>query len=54
MAKHGLSEAVEIWEDMKAQFSERNYAERYGHHYDRRYPMQDDWQERRDRMGRYM
>lgn len=59
MAKEGLMEACEIWEDMKAQFSER-YGERWsprdGMQY--RHGMSErDWdmQERRgrDSMGRY-
>lgn len=55
MAKEGVMEACEIFEDMKAQFSERGgYGERYG----RRYGHRDDWDgmdERRgrDSMGRY-
>jgi hypothetical protein len=62
-AKHGLSEAFEIWEDMKEQFSERDdrydergsYGERYNMrdgYYGREY---DDMHERRRRnsMGRY-
>lgn len=57
MAKEGVMEACEIFEDMKAQFSERgSYGERYGHRggYSRR----EDWDgmdERRgrDSMGRY-
>lgn len=62
-AKSGLMEACEIWEDMKAQFSERNYSERWtpsedGMQY-RRGMYERDWDggvyERRgrDSMGRY-
>lgn len=36
-AKSGIKEACEIWEDMKEEFSERRYSERYSHR-DR-----DDW-----------
>lgn len=63
-AKSGLMEACEIWEDMKAQFSERGgYGERdYGHgergSYMRggyRHGEWDEMDERRgrDSMGRY-
>lgn len=60
-AKHGLSEAYEIWEDMKEQLAERGDYSRYSHrdHYDERgYYRHDDWDgmpERRgrDSMGRY-
>lgn len=50
MAKEGIMKAVEVFEDMKAQFSER-----YGH---RGYMRREDWDgmdERRgrDSMGRY-
>lgn len=59
MAKAGIKEACEIYEDMKAQFSERSYGERgygergYGHY------RREDWdgmEERRSRdsRGRYM
>ena len=64
MAKHGLAEAYEIWEDMKDQFSERSgsYGERYGERggYYRRDDYHgrdwDDMSERRyrDSRGRYM
>jgi len=62
-AKSGLMEACEIWEDMKAQFSERggSYGERYssGENDFRRGMYERDWDggmyERRgrDSMGRY-
>ena len=62
LAKSGLMEACEIWEDMKAQFSERggSYGERYSHRgggYGERYG-ERDWDEMserryRDSMGRY-
>ena len=54
MAKEGIMEACELFEDMKAQFSERGgYGERYSQRYSNR-----DWDgmsERRgrDSMGRY-
>lgn len=54
MAKEGIMEACEIWEDMKAQFSERgSYGERYSQRYNNR--DWDDMHERRgrDSMGRY-
>lgn len=54
MAKSGLKEACEIWEDMKAQFSERGeYGERmrYRDEYDR----DPHYEERsRDRRGRWI
>ena len=50
MAKSGIKEACEIWEDMKSEFSERRYSERYGH---RDHDKWDDMYERRDSMGRY-
>lgn len=46
MAKSGLMEACEIWEDMKAQFSERS--SRYGE----RYRERDHYGERRGYYGR--
>ena len=40
MAKKGIKEACEIFEDMKDQFGERRgYEERYDHRYDHRYDM---------------
>lgn len=56
MAKEGLKEACEIFDEMKEQFSERSYGERGGSHmrgYRRR--EWDDMEERRgrDSMGRY-
>ena len=69
MAKAGLKEACEIWEDMKEQFSERggHYSERYSQRdgYGERYPMRgyngrewddDEMHERRYRnsRGQYM
>lgn len=65
-AKSGLAEACEIWEDMKAQFSERGerYGERYHerdrfgerHGYYGREWDDDEMHERRyrDSRGRYM
>lgn len=58
MAKQGLTEACEIWEDMKAQLSERGgYGERYSQRYGERYSSRewDEMPERRgrDSMGRY-
>lgn len=59
MAKSGLMEACEIWEDMKAQFSERgSYGERHGSYMRGGYSRRDDWDEMderrgRDSMGRY-
>jgi len=62
MAKSGLMEACEIWEDMKAQFSQRgSYGERWtpsedGMQYRRgMYERDYDMYERRgrDSMGRY-
>lgn len=62
MAKSGIKEACEIWEDMKSEFSERgSYGDRYSHH-DGHSRMSgysgrdwDDMDERRyrDSMGRY-
>ena len=55
MAKEGIMEACELFEDMKSQFSERGgYGERYSQRYDRG----RDWDEMperrgRDSMGRY-
>lgn len=62
MAKEGIMDACEVFEDMKAQFSERGgYGERsYGERYGSRgsYRRREDWEgmdERRgrDSMGRY-
>lgn len=56
MAKEGIMEACEVFEDMKAQFGEGGgYGERYG---SRGYGHREDWDgmsERRgrDSMGRY-
>ena len=58
MAKAGIKEACEIFEDMKEQFSERGDYSRYSNrdHYYRR----EDWDEMmperryRDSRGRYM
>ena len=57
MAKEGIKEACEIFEEMKAQFSERSYGERGSSHM-RGYYRDGDWDrmdERRgrDSMGRY-
>ena len=55
-AKSGLMEACEIWEDMKDQFSERDWNERSDYRMRGSYRNRDDWDdysERRDRMGRY-
>lgn len=56
MAKSGLMEACEIWEDMKAQFSERGgrYGERYGERdrYGERYSQRGNYGERRGYYGR--
>jgi hypothetical protein len=41
MAKEGIKEACEIFEDMKAQFSERGYGERGAQM--RGYSRRDDW-----------
>ena len=59
MAKSGIKEACEIWEDMKSEFSERgSYGERYSHRggysprgYDREWDGMDE--RHRDSMGRY-
>ena len=48
MAKEGIMEVCEVYEDMKAQFGER-YGERYGNRYGHR----EDMDERRGSMGRY-
>jgi len=58
MAKQGIKEACEIFEEMKEQFSERgSYGERYSQRYGERYSSRDmdDMYERRgrDSMGRY-
>ena len=67
MAKSGIKEACEIWEDMKSEFSERrgSYGERYGERgsYGERYGERGDYSRRdwdemserryRDSMGRY-
>lgn len=57
MAKEGVKEACEIFEDMKAQFSERSYGERGGSQMRGGYSRRDDWdyEERRgrDSIGRY-
>lgn len=47
MAKEGIMEACEIFEDMKEQFSERGG---YGERYSQRYSQRGDYGER----GRYM
>jgi len=55
MAKSGIKEACEIWEDMKSEFSERgSYHDRYDERYRGR-EWDDDMRERRmrDSMGRY-
>ena len=53
MAKEGIMEVCDLYEEMKSQFSERGYGERYGNRYGHR----EDWDmyERRgrDSMGRY-
>ena len=58
MAKSGIKEACEIWEDMKSEFSERgSYGDRYHERSHRGYYGRewDDMDERRSRdsMGRY-
>ena len=62
MAKSGIMEACEIFQDMKDQFSERGDYGRYSNrdHYGERggYYRRDDWDEMserryRDSMGRY-
>lgn len=62
MAKEGIKEACEIFEDMKSQFSERSsYGERYsqrGDYGERGHYSPRDWDEMperryRDSMGRY-
>lgn len=58
MAKAGIKEACEIYEEMKEQFSERGgYGERYSQRYGERYSGRewDEMPERRgrDSMGRY-
>lgn len=58
MAKAGIKEACEIFEEMKEQFSERGgYGERYSQRYGERYSGRewDEMPERRgrDSMGRY-
>ena len=51
MAKSGLMEACEIWEDMKSQFSERGgYSERGGSYGERWSPSEDGMQYRRGGM----
>lgn len=58
MAKHGIKEATEIFEDMKEQFSERGDYARYSNrdHYYHREDWDDMMPERRyrDSRGRYM
>lgn len=58
MAKEGIMEACEVFEDMKAQFGERGgYGERYGNRggYGHREGLDDgmDMRRGRDSMGRY-
>ncbi len=58
MAKEGIMEACEVFEDMKAQFSERGYGSRGGYSGRGGYGQREDWDgmdERRgrDSMGRY-
>ena len=45
MAKAGIKEACEIFEEMKSQFGERSYGERYSSRYSYREP-DHDWDER--------
>lgn len=55
-AKAGLMEACEIWEDMKDQFSERDWNDHADYRMRGGYRSRDDYgdyDERRDRMGRY-
>ena len=47
MAKEGIMEACEIFEDMKAQFSER------GNYGSRNYSRREDWNDMDERRGRY-
>ncbi len=49
MAKSGLMEACEIWEDMKAQFSERDGMSQRGSYGERRMYRRDEY----DRDPRY-
>lgn len=58
MAKEGIMEACEVFEDMKAQFGERSYGSRGGYSGRGGYGQREDWDgmdERRgrDSMGRY-
>ncbi len=61
MAKSGLMEACEIWEDMKAQFSERGgYSQRGGSYGERRMYRRDEYdrdqmdERSRDSRGRWI
>ena len=59
MAKAGIKEACEIFEDMKEQFSERGDYSRYSNRDRYGYSHRDDWDEMserryRDSRGRYM
>ena len=47
MAKKGIKEACEIFEDMKEEFGERGYGERYHSRNSREWEEDDDMQERR-------
>ena len=50
MAKSGLKEACEIWEDMKSEFSERgSYHDRYMPGYDERRYYGREWDDMRER-----
>lgn len=53
MAKEGIMEVCDVYEDMKAQFGER-YGERYGSRYGHREDWDDmDMRRGRDSRGRY-
>lgn len=62
-AKASIHEACDIFGDMKEEFGERGYGERYDGRYSSRsgdygerehYHRDSDWGERRDSRGRYM
>ena len=59
MAKEGLMEACEIWEDMKAQFSERDGMPQRGSYGERRMYRRDEYdrgmdERSRDSRGRWI
>ena len=59
MAKSGIKEACEIWEDMKAQFSERDGMSQRGSYGERRMYRRDEYdrgmdERSRDSRGRWI